>query len=1395
MNSNSSDNTRPVHDLTRLLYLQGLVVHRRVLLVGDELALAEFLITSRARFVSAVAEGEPKVPWPDGDESQGREFKSVRYDDLPFRDGMFDVAIVPDLTAVENPVVLLNELRRVVGPRGAVVVASPNPACENRVGPDPAGRGFDYYEFYDLVADAFPSVQMVGQSPFVGYAVADLASGEEDPAISFDAGLLEDGSEEIEWFIAVCAEDAVEIEAYSVIQVPLAEAGVGGGASAAELDEALERVAQLDGEKARLGAERDELTAQRERLDSERDKLGAQLGDLEQRVQHLDGDLGQARLELGNRGVKIETLEKDVEHERSEAEAARERAVKVAKQFDDERKASQAKQLEQQMSQRTADIDLQNKVRESAKALRQAEARAEAAEAARDEFVDRMREDATEFDKVRAEIDSVRDELERVETASSQSAAKAESLTRDLETAHQELHEAVERQRALVQDFDSLKGEAAELRGERDALASHAGEERERFEQDVTALEVRLAEAARELTASRGEVDRREAIVRDLVVQLGQGAEVIEHGQHETVELSERVEALRVEIGERDLRNARLEGELQAAKWRSAELEVRLEDRERLVAEEQARLEDELNAALGASSGHHRARVDADLQLATVALETEQVKQELDDAIARIRELEADLASLQGARSGQHRARVEAELQLATASLEAEQVKQELDDAIARIRELEDEQAGLQGANSGQHRARVEAELQLATAAVESTQVTRELDDSIARVRELEDELDNARVLGTSLETELKQLADGLSQDEARVDGELSNTREALEQARETIQAFEQQIAAAQRSERRCEEEIDQQRERITRLEDDLGATRDRSRGLESEVSEAAAGRVRVENELADLGQKLEAASDRAQNAESRAGELNARAERAEGELVAVRAELTGNRERVDEMFAEHQQTRAALERELETQRGNAQEFRHRLERSEPDLDELKRERDELVRKLDETEQTSADATKGLEAVRQSLSGEVTRTRQAGADAARLAGEVDGLERLLTEREHELKERLEEMGAGERALTALRDDVSRLGEQMEALRETNRAEQVRSQSLLREVDRLGEFEDRFDKLSEELDGERERRSALEGEVARAREAANELERETVVRAEAERDRLSDELLELRGELDVAQRAFAESQEARQEARRELEEQRAEWAETEQRSAEMDADRERLTSSVGELEQALEDARGELESAGTEIKRAKVDTGAAQELAEIRLTSARQAEEVKRLFEESSGRESLLESLTTQLQEREQRATSLERKARGLEEQIHEHESDTAAWEMELNFRSSRISQLETELGKLQDQLAGATQARHEAEQRASRPPQPSQTDLASTLKQQVVELNELLGDKDAQLLIAHTRAEESIMRLQRVRQAMQNVIGSGQADEATAVRLHDIVAAMERDDD
>src|SRR4051794_40267916 len=181
------------------------------------------------------------------------------------RDGAFDFGIVEELGAQARGDELAT-LRRALGRRAMALIAARNPEVARSLIPVPpnAEEPLGYYDLYELVSKHFEEVRMLGQTAFVGYAVADFAAA-EDSDVRLDTAFLPGGGEEPEWFLALVSTLPVASEAFSVIQLPLADLPPAAAGSDREelerLEQALERAeahaAELERGKTLREAQKD----------------------------------------------------------------------------------------------------------------------------------------------------------------------------------------------------------------------------------------------------------------------------------------------------------------------------------------------------------------------------------------------------------------------------------------------------------------------------------------------------------------------------------------------------------------------------------------------------------------------------------------------------------------------------------------------------------------------------------------------------------------------------------------------------------------------------------------------------------------------------------------------------------------------------------------------------------------------------------------------------------------------------------------------------------------------------------------------------------------------------------------------------------------------------------
>lgn len=289
---------RLTSSIVLVAYAEPLVVGRRVVVFGDALAeVAAQLLERGARTVCVYDTDAARAAEASArNRSRNITFAPLGDHDLAVREGAFDVGIVEDLSQSGEPEALLRLLRRVLAPRGTALVATPNPDVAPvilRPRATAPRSSIAYYDLYDFVSEVFAEVRMLGQTPFVGYAVVDFAPS-DPPEVSVDTGFIAAGAEEPEWFVALAGERLRALDAYSIVQLP---AGLAlrpseqveheGAVSERALETARARIADLELDVERLRAEaRDaKLDAQdvAERLERER-QLEARISELESRA-------------------------------------------------------------------------------------------------------------------------------------------------------------------------------------------------------------------------------------------------------------------------------------------------------------------------------------------------------------------------------------------------------------------------------------------------------------------------------------------------------------------------------------------------------------------------------------------------------------------------------------------------------------------------------------------------------------------------------------------------------------------------------------------------------------------------------------------------------------------------------------------------------------------------------------------------------------------------------------------------------------------------------------------------------------------------------------------------------------------------------------------------------
>ncbi|MGE0790214.1 MAG: hypothetical protein AB7S26_31355 [Sandaracinaceae bacterium] len=286
MSQNENSAEPDYADLAIAVYLEELATSKRVLYLGGlSPAGAERLarVADRVDYVAASARARGTAR--NGVTSRGWPTAAD--------EGSWDLIVVPSLgrAGLAHQEKLSSASRWLA--RGGVMVAGTEASGDDAVG---------YERFFELLADAFDSVCMVGQAPFAGYSLVQFApDGEID--VTFDGSLLVEGGESAERYLAVCAEADVSLDGYAVVQVP----------------SWADQRAPKDS-----GARSDELDAIAERLREREDELGT----AQRRCAELEGDLSSARERLGR-------IEADADRSRREQATLRERIAGLERELGD----------------------------------------------------------------------------------------------------------------------------------------------------------------------------------------------------------------------------------------------------------------------------------------------------------------------------------------------------------------------------------------------------------------------------------------------------------------------------------------------------------------------------------------------------------------------------------------------------------------------------------------------------------------------------------------------------------------------------------------------------------------------------------------------------------------------------------------------------------------------------------------------------------------------------------------------------------------------------------------------------------------------------------------------------------------------------------------------------
>jgi len=360
-------------------YAEPLASNRRVLVFGSALGSLPLQLLERgARSVHVCDPNALRVSEAAArNRSTQIAFSSLADSDLSLREGTFELALIDHLGAFE-PQSVIRTAKRALGSRGVAVVACPNPEAAWPLlrATAPTSKSLDYYALYDAVAAEFEHVRMLGQTPFVGYAIADFsAAGEPEPAL--DTSFVPGGAEEPDYFIALASNHEVRLDEFAVIQLPtrrlLGSINAKAAAPVAPViaAAAVESPAQTKAREAELA-----------RLNQWIKELESRASTADERADHSETELEAERAKAESESLKLEaerqaTVALKAQHER-ELSAARAELSALRTQAgnlraDASNKASELSRVTSELSQRTRQLAEQTEKLEQGSAVELAE--------------------------------------------------------------------------------------------------------------------------------------------------------------------------------------------------------------------------------------------------------------------------------------------------------------------------------------------------------------------------------------------------------------------------------------------------------------------------------------------------------------------------------------------------------------------------------------------------------------------------------------------------------------------------------------------------------------------------------------------------------------------------------------------------------------------------------------------------------------------------------------------------------------------------------------------------------------------------------------------------------------------------------------------------------------
>lgn len=515
-------------------FAEPLVRGRRVAVLGEAtLPLGEALLDRGARLVHVYDPDAGRVAEALASRS-GRQGPVVAEltDDLGVRDGAFDVVFVPDLPLLGDAPSVVRRVSRLLAGSGVAVFASPNPEAERfLLPPSPAmDEALGYYDLYDVVAVQFSEVRMLGQAPFAGYSIVDFS--EPDPEVAVDTSVLEE-PEAPEWYVVIASQRRVELEAYSIVEIPLADVSRAAALDGVRIEPTTTPYRAVLPDSHPHGRElfSDSAPKPQERsAEPDRNILAlteaqtrlAVVSTENEKLRERVAELGGIERQLSHASMRAAELEKSLQEAQSKATELE----AVAARAESRAESAEGQLLQLRSELETARADLEAAREEPATPRREVATQAERARAARFE---------AELGVAQSRIQELERQLAAIEPKTLRS---REEHAKQLAEARAALTQAEQRGRALeakLADAEAAQRKAQEelaaAKAERDAALAQAAEAsaalesapadaENAFAADIAALEDQLRERGREVVKLQRELREGERVGKELLFEL-----------------------------------------------------------------------------------------------------------------------------------------------------------------------------------------------------------------------------------------------------------------------------------------------------------------------------------------------------------------------------------------------------------------------------------------------------------------------------------------------------------------------------------------------------------------------------------------------------------------------------------------------------------------------------------------------------------------------------------------------------------------------------------------------------------------------------------------------------------------------------------------------------------